>query len=291
MKPAPFAYHLPANAAEAVSMLDQLGEEGRVLAGGQSLVPLMNFRLAQPAHLVDIGRLSELDHIRREDSSLVIGALARQSALERSEEAGEAAPLLVEAVAQVAHPPIRHRGTVCGSVAHADPGAELPAALLALGADVVLEGMQGRRSVPVGEFLTGPFTTAIQPGELVREVRAEIWPEPVGYAFVEYSRRHGDFAVAGAAVLLGMDGGRVGRAAIGLCGVAGTAVRATAAEELLAGAMGTTEEVEAASARAAEGLDPSADLHGGSDYRRRVARGCVKRALERAFDRVRGGGR
>lgn len=289
MKPAPFAYHVPASTDQALSTLAELGDEGRILAGGQSLIPLMNFRLAQPAHLVDIKRLDDLDYIRREDGSLVIAARARQAALERSAEARAACPLLVEAVGQVGHAPIRHRGTVCGSVAHADPAAELPAAFLAMDAELVLTSKQGERRLPIGDFLAGPFTTGLRSGELLREVRVSVPAGDVGHAFVEYSQRHGDFAVAGAAVLLQLEGGKVVRAAISLCGVAGTPVRADGAEQALVGTTGAEDEVATAAAKAVEGLEPSSDLHGSSGYRRRVAEVCVHRALELAFRRTEGG--
>jgi CO/xanthine dehydrogenase FAD-binding subunit len=289
MKPAPFAYHVPNNLTEALALLADLGDEGRILAGGQSLVPLMNFRLAQPSHLVDINRLAELDYIRREDGVLAIGARARQAALERSEEASDACPLLLEAVSYVAHPPFRHRGTVCGSVAHADPAAELPAALLALGAEVVLASQRGERRVPVQDFIVGPFTTTVEPGELVREVRVPATAKSAGYAFVEFSPRHGDFAVAEAAVLLEVADGRVEQAAICLGGVGPAPVRAPGAEEALVGSTGKPEELTEASARAVEDLEPSSDVHGGADYRRRVAQDCVQRALVLAFKRARGG--
>lgn len=291
MKPAPFSYHAPQTTAEVVSLLGQLGDGGRVLAGGQSLVPLMNFRLAQPTDLVDLKRVRELDYIRVDGDRLAIGALARQSSLEHSAQAAQAAPLLVEAVGYVAHPPIRHRGTVCGSIAHAEPAAELPAALLALGAEVVAAGPSGDRAIPIDEFLRGPFTTSLQSGELVREVRAATWPTSSGYAFVEYSRRHGDFAVAGAAVLLELDGARIDRAAIALCGVADTAVRCGSAEELLVGSDGASETLDEAAASAAQWLTPSEDVHGNAGYRRQVARTCVRRALTVALERARGGGR
>lgn len=289
MKPASFAYHVPSSLTEALGLLAELGEEGRILAGGQSLVPLMNFRLAQPSHLVDINRLDELDYIRREDGALVIGARVRQSRLERSEEARAACPLLVEAVSCVAHPPVRHRGTVCGSVSHADPAAELPAALLAMGGEVVLARRQSERRIPLQEFIAAPFTTSLQPGEIVREVRAPESPPSAGYAFVEFSPRHGDFAVAAAAVLVETEDGRLTRAVISLCGVGPVPVRASGAEGALAGGAGSREEVAAAAARAVEGLEPSSDLHGGADYRRRVAEVCVRRALETALNRARGG--
>ncbi len=288
MKPAPFAYHAPASMGEARSMLTQLGDQGRVLAGGQSLLPLMNFRLAQPAHLVDIRRLDELDYIRSDDGWLAIGARARQATVERSPEVAARCPLLVETVALVGHPPIRHQGTVCGSVAHADPAAELPAALLALGAEVVLSTEQGDRHLPIDAFVLGPYATACPTGGLVTEIRVPAQDAATGYAFVESSRRHGDFAIAGAAVLLRVDQGDVDRATIALCGVAGTPVRAGKAEALLQGTGGAGELAAAADA-AVEELDPPSDMHGSAAFRRNVARVCVQRALERAWARAQGG--
>ncbi len=270
-------------------MLAKLGEDGRVLAGGQSLVPLMNFRLAQPAHLVDINRIDELDYLLRANGGLVIGARARQSRLERSADARAAAPLLTEAVALVAHPPIRHRGTVCGSVAHGDPAAELPAALLAQGGEAVLTSADGERRVRFEHFFHGPFSTAARSGELLKELHVEGWPNGTGHAFVEVERRHGDFAVAGAGVLLHLEGGVVDRVAIALCGVAPTPVRAAEAEALLVGRAGRDQQLSDAAEAAMRGLAPAADVHGSAQYRVQVARACVRRALRRALDRAAGG--
>ena len=272
MKPAPFTYHRASSASEAVAMLASAGEEASVLAGGQSLVPLMNFRVAQPAHLVDINYVDELDYIRLDDGWLAIGARTRQAAVERSEEVARAAPLITEALGQVAHPPVRHRGTVVGSVVHADPAAELPAVVLALDGEIVLRGPDGERRVAAGEFFTGALMTARRPGELVTEVRVPAGGgDDDGHAIVEFSRRHADFAVAGAAV----SGG-----AIALFGVADTPVRATEAERLLAADGGASAGDVAAAAT--DGLQPNEDVHGGAAYRRRVARACVERALARA---------
>ena len=273
MKPAPFTYHRATSAREAVDMLASASGDASVLAGGQSLVPLMNFRVAQPAHLVDINYVDELDYIRVDDGWLAIGARTRQSAVERSEEVARAAPLMSEAMRSVAHPPVRHRGTVVGSVVHADPAAELPAVLLALDGEVVIQGPSGERRVAAADFFTGPLMTAKEAAELVTEIRV---PAANGngagaHALVEFSRRHADFAVAGAAV----SGG-----AVALFGVADTPVRAAAAEELLAGdGAAAAEDVAAA---ATDGLQPVSDVHGGADYRLRVARACVERALRRA---------
>jgi len=253
-------------------MLASAGEEASVLAGGQSLVPLMNFRVAQPAHLVDINYVDELDYIRLDDGWLAIGARTRQAAVERSEEVARAAPLITEALGQVAHPPVRHRGTVVGSVVHADPAAELPAVVLALDGEIVLRGPDGERRVAAAEFFTGALMTARRPGELVTEVRVPAGGgDDDGHAIVEFSRRHADFAVAGAAV----SGG-----AIALFGVADTPVRATEAERLLAADGGASAGDVAAAAT--DGLQPNEDVHGGAAYRRRVARACVERALARA---------
>jgi CO/xanthine dehydrogenase FAD-binding subunit len=272
LKPAPFTYHRATSTREAVDMLASASDDASVLAGGQSLVPLMNFRVAQPAHLVDINFVDELDYIRLDDGWLAIGARTRQAAVERSDDVARAAPLLTEAIRSVAHPPVRHRGTVVGSVVHADPAAELPAVLLALEGEVVIQAPSGERRVAAAEFFTGPLMTAKAAGELVTEIR---FPAANGsgngHALVEFSRRHADFAVAGAAVAGG---------AVALFGVADTPVRAARAEQLLAGDTGAPAADVAAAAT--EDLAPVADVHGGSEYRRRVARACVERALRRA---------
>lgn len=289
MKPPPFTYHAVASTSEAVAALAQYKDEARVLAGGQSLVPLMNFRLARPAHLVDINRIADLNYIRRLNGALTIGAGVRQSALEHSVEAARHAPLLVEAVRFVAHPPIRHRGTVVGSLAHADPAAQLPAAVLALGGEIVLVSSRGERTVPVADFFQGPFATAALADELLKEYRAPTWPTGTGYAFVELSRTYGGFPVAGAAALLHLDGGRVDRAAIGLCAVAGTPVRAQPAEERLQGEKPSAKLLESAAEKAAATLEPPSDVHGSAAYRRKVARVLIRRALELALSRAQGG--
>jgi CO/xanthine dehydrogenase FAD-binding subunit len=276
VKPAPFTYHRATSTREAVDMLASASEDASVLAGGQSLVPLMNFRVAQPAHLVDINFVDELDYIRLDDGWLAIGARTRQAAVERSDDVARAAPLLSEAMRSMAHPPVRHRGTVVGSVVHADPAAEPPAVLLALEGEVVIQGPAGERRVAAAEFFTGPLMTAKAPGELVTEIRVPAANgngngRGAGHALVEFSRRHADFAVAGAAV---------SGSAVALFGVADTPVRAARAEQLLAGDAGAP--VGDVAAAAVEDLQPGTDVHGGSEYRRRVARACVERALRRA---------
>lgn len=289
MKPAPFSYRAASSVKEVLDLLTELGPEARVLAGGQSLVPMMNFRVAQPAYLVDINPVVELDYLKAEDGRLAIGARTRQSALERSPAVAAQAPLLVEAVRYMSFPTVRHRGTVGGSLAHADPAGELPAAVLALDGELVVTGPDGSRTVPAAEFFQGPFETAVGPKELLTEIRVGAWPAGTGHAFLEFARAYHAFAVVGAAALVHLDGGQVARAAVSLCGVAGAPVRATAAEERLVGGAPTPEALEEAAAAAAEGLDPPSDVQGSGAYRRKLARVFVRRALRLAVDRATGG--
>jgi CO/xanthine dehydrogenase FAD-binding subunit len=289
MKPAAFEYHRPESPEEAVEVLGQLGDEGRILAGGQSLVPLMNFRLAQPEHLVDINRLGELDYVREENGAVRVGALARQSTVEHDAAVAERLPLLLEALSLVAHPPIRHRGTLVGSIAHADPAAELPSAALALGATVSVRGAAGTREVAAADFFLGPFETAIEPGELATEVSFPASAAGSGYGFVEFARRHGDFAIAGAGVTLALRDGAISDPRVVLCGVGPVPLRAAAAEQVLAGAAPSEETIEAAAAAAVEGVEPPGDMHGGTSYRIGVARAQVRRAIAKALDRAEGG--
>jgi carbon-monoxide dehydrogenase medium subunit len=288
VKPPPFTYSVPTTVADAVALLvEHAEEEPRVLAGGQSLVPLMNFRLAHPGHLVDLRRVTGLDTLRLDGDHLVVGAMVRQATAERSPEVALAAPLLAEALGHVAHPPVRHSGTVVGSIAHADPAAELPAVALALDAEMTVVGPQGERRIPAGEFFLGPFTTALAPEEILTEVRLPRFPG--GYAFVEFARTHGNFAVVGVAALVAVEDGRVSRAAVAASGVAPTPVRLAAAEEALVGMTGDDTAVEAAVDAATAGLDPAGDVHASAATRTDIARVCLRegigRALRRAEDR------
>ena len=234
MKPAPFEYSAPSSVDEALALLD---DEAKVLAGGQSLVPLLNFRLARPERIVDINRIEELAYIRAdEDGTLRIGALARQAELERSQLVGERWPLLAQAVRLVGHPQIRSRGTVCGSVAHADPTAELPVALTALDARFHVRSAGGARTLRATELFAGPLTTSLAADELLAEIEVPALPAGARCAFREYARTHGDFAVAGAAVVLAP-----GHAAVALLGAGWTPLRAPEAERALAGGAGARE--------------------------------------------------
>jgi carbon-monoxide dehydrogenase medium subunit len=285
VKPPPFSYHHAGSVAEAVNLLGEVGPSGKVLAGGQSLLQQMNLRLIRPAHLVDINGLSELDYVRSDNGTLAIGACTRQSTLERSAEAAASAPLLVTAVKHVAHPPIRHRGTVGGSLAHADPAAELPAAALAADGELVVVGPEGRRTISVGDFFVGRNATAMADGELLAEVRVPVWPAGTGHAFVELARRYGGIPIVGVAALVHLDGGRVRRAAVALCGVAQTPIRAREAEAALDGQEPTDQVIAEAAAAASRGLDPPSDVHGSGHYRRKLSEVLVRRALKRACAR------
>ena len=262
MKPAPFDYVAPTSLAEALELLD---EDSRVLAGGQSLVPLLNFRLARPERLVDVNRLDELAYLRPDGGALRIGALARQAAVERSSEVAERWPLLHQAVRLVGHAQLRNRGTVAGSVAHADPAAELPVALAALDARFRARSVRGSRELSPAQLFVGPLVTALEPDEMLVEIEVPALPDGAGTAFVEHARTHGDFALAGAAAVLAP-----GHAALALLGAAPTPVRAPAAERALLDGAAPSE----AAALAAEGVD--------DPYRRALVAELARRAIVQA---------
>jgi carbon-monoxide dehydrogenase medium subunit len=294
MKPPPFSYSTPSTVAEAVALLvEHADAEPRALAGGQSLVPLMNFRLAQPGHLVDLRNVAELSGIRLEGDTLVIGSMTRQSEAERSPEVALAAPLLAEAIGLVGHAPIRNSGTVGGSLTHADPAAELPAAALALDAELVAVGPAGTRTIPARDFLRGPFSTALAPDELLTEVRVPRhhvggrapWVKH-GYAFVEFARTHGNFAIVAVAAVVELDGERIRRAALVLTGVAPTAIRAAGAEDVLTGAAPDAASITAAAEAAVAGVHPAGDAHASAATRSALAATYVRRALRLAISRA-----
>jgi aerobic carbon-monoxide dehydrogenase medium subunit len=292
MKPAPFVYHRPDTLDRALQLLDEHGPDAKPLAGGQSLVPAMNFRLAQPSVLVDLNRVASLAGLEAlDDGGLRIGAMTRQRAVERSPLVAGRAPLLAATMPWIAHPPIRTRGTIGGSLAHADPAAELPAVMLALGATIGVRSRAGARAVPASEFFLGLFATALMPGELVVEVSIPPPRPGAGWAMDEIARRHGDFALAGVAamVVLG-DGGRVASAAIALIGAHDRAVRASAAERVLVGEAPSTAALrEAGEAAARLDADPGSDVHASAVYRRHLVSVLVPRVMARAVSRATGG--
>jgi CO/xanthine dehydrogenase FAD-binding subunit len=286
VKPPPLQYHDPETVDEALELLSRHGEDAKVLAGGQSLVPLLNFRLARPEHLIDLGRIPSLAYIRRDDGMLRIGTMTRQAALEASPLISGQWPLLTQALRFVAHPQIRGRGTVGGSVAHADPAAELPVAFATLDATFHIRSRRGARKLGWREFFITHLTTALQPDELLVEIEVPPLPQASGSAFTEYARTHGDFALGGAAALVTLADGICTHARLGLLAAADTPVRAYAAERSLEGAP-VTEEAAAQAARVAVAeLDPTGDIHASSEYRRHLIEGMARRATRQARDRA-----
>jgi CO/xanthine dehydrogenase FAD-binding subunit len=283
MKPAPFEYYDPTTVDEALDLLAKYGDECKVLAGGQSLVPLMNFRLARPGRIVDLNGIGELAHISMADGQISIGAMTRHATLEHSSEVEARCGLLTQAVGWVGHSQIRNRGTVGGSAAHADPAAELPAAFAALDATFSVQSKRGSRRLGWKEFFMSEFTTALEPDELLVAVDVPTTVPGVGTAFVEFARRHGDFALGGAAVTLSLSReGRCAGVSIALLAAGSAPVRAAAAEQLLMGAALDAPTIGAASALAVKGLHPTADIHGSSEYRLGLLKVMTERALSQA---------
>jgi len=287
MKPAPFAYAVPESVAEAISLLRRYDGEARVLAGGQSLVPLLNMRLARPAALIDLNRTRELTGIRERDGSIEIGAMTRQRDIERSALVRERQPLLDAATRNIGHPQIRNRGTMGGSLAHAHPASEYQAAAVALGARFAVGGATGTRIVPAEEFFVTYLTTALEPDEVLTAVEWPTMAQGTGWSLLEVARRHGDFALAGVAATVAATGGRCGEARIALFGIAGTAVRARAAETAMAGATLDAASYGRAAEAAHDEIDePPSDVHASGAYRRHLVRVLVERALREAAARV-----
>lgn len=286
MKPTAFDYHRPDTAAEAVALLAELGDGAKVLGGGQSLVPMLALRLAVFDHLVDIGRIGEITGIERRDGELWIGAGTTEAAIERSAEVAEAVPLLARATPFVGHFQIRNRGTVGGSLAHADPAAEYPAVALALDARLEALSPRGTRSIAAGDFFTGLWDTALAADELLTGVTLPVWSGRCGFAVEEMARRHGDFAIAGAVVAVQLDDDdRVSRCGIGLLGLASTPLRATAAEAGVTGVAASEIDSDEVGRAAVSGLSavPS-DLHGSSAYRTRVGATMASQAWAAATE-------
>jgi aerobic carbon-monoxide dehydrogenase medium subunit len=287
VKPPRFDYLAPAALDEALDLLRDLGEGAKVLAGGQSLVPLLNFRLARPTHLVDLNEVAGLDGIRVDGGHLAIGAMTRQRAVETSALVRERCPLLAEAMPQIGHVQIRNRGTIGGSLVHADPAAELPAVVAALDGELVLQSARGRRVLKPEQFFTAYLTTAVVSDEILVEARVPVTPPRTGSAFLEVSRRHGDFALVGVAATLTVDGaGICTAAAIALAGVGPGPVVAREAARALVGIEPRATAFEEAGRLVAERVTPDSDLHASSDYRKHLAGVLTRRALVRAAERA-----
>lgn len=289
MKPPAFDYLSPTSLAEVHELLSTHGEDGKILAGGQSLVPLLNMRLAHPSTLIDINRVTELDYIRKTaDGGLAIGALTRQQTLLEDAVVAEHTPLLVEATRYIGHRTIRNRGTVGGTLAHADPAAEMPAVMVALDAEFVVTSAGGERVIPAREFFVDYLTTALAQDELLTEVRIPAAAPRTGSAFQEVSRRHGDFAIVAVAALVTLaDDGSCADARLVLTGVGGTP-QALDLTGTLIGQAPTAEVIKAAANKAATEIEPTADIHATEAYRRQLARVLSRRALTAAVERAGG---
>ena len=292
MKPAWFDYYAPRELDDALRILGDAGQEGRVLAGGQSLMPMLNLRILSPAVVVDINRIEALNRLHAEDDTLTVGALVRHADLLRSPDVRTGWPLLWEATTQVAHMAIRNRGTVCGSVSHNDPSAEHPSVLVTMDGTVMVAGLAGRRELPAEEFFTGMLSNALQPGEMVLALRYPRQPAGTGTAFVEFARRLGDFAIAGAAAMLTMHDGVCERARLTIVGMGEGPLRVRAVEEMLtARTLGGKQSQDAfaeAAATVIAAVDPTDDVHASEFYRRHLAGVMAVQALESALARAGG---
>jgi carbon-monoxide dehydrogenase medium subunit len=289
MKSAPFAYHAPSSIDGAVGLLAEYGESAKALAGGQSLIPMLALRLAVFDHLVDLGRIPELRGIERRGDELWIGAATTQASIETSPEVAASVPLLARAAAHVGHFQIRNRGTLGGSIAHADPAAEAPAVALTLDARVEAHSPRGARTLTADEFFTGTWSTELADDEILTGVVFPIWKGRCGFAVEEFARRHGDFAMAGATVAVQLSADdEITRCAIGLIGLGSTPERAATAEATVVGTGASGVDPDEVGRAAVAALDSvPADLHGSAAYRRRVGAAMVSRALRRALDEAR----
>ncbi|HEX7054670.1 MAG TPA: xanthine dehydrogenase family protein subunit M [Burkholderiales bacterium] len=287
MKPPPFIYHDPRTLAAALRLLGTL-DNAKLLAGGQSLAPMLNFRYVLPDHVVDLNRVDELAGVRIDGRRIRAGAMTRQRALEKDASLARLCPILREALAEVGHFQTRNRGTIGGSLAHLDPAAELPGVMALYDAEIEVASAKGRRTVPIRDWSRGYMTPNLEPDEIVTAVSWEPWQDRHGHAFLELARRRGDFAIVGVGCLLALDARDVvKRAAISLVGVAYGPVRLAAAEERLIGAAFDAPAVEAAAAEARR-LEAKSDLYASGAYRQRIAGVLVARALQKAYERARG---
>jgi len=284
MKLPPFDYEAPQTVSEAVELLAEHGDEASVLAGGQSLIPLLALRLARPAMLIDINGVRDLSGVSATDGWLAIGAMTREYAAEESETVADAVPLLAAALPLIGHEAIRSRGMIGGSLAHADPAGELPAVARALDAQFVVRGPAGMRVIPAEEWFEGFLTTSRGPDELLVEVRFPTAGPGTGVSFQEVARRHGDFAIVGLAASLTLSDGVISDARLAFAGLSDVPLRATAAEDLLTGQRPSAELFDEAARRATDEADPPADLQGSSEYRKTVAAALVRRGLRAAAD-------
>ena len=290
MFPAAFDYRAPTTLDEALSILGQHGDAAKVMAGGQSLIPLLKLRFARPELVVDIGRLGGLNQVKRDNGHIAIGALVRHVDVERDKLAAAGAPLLGEAAHWIADPLIRNRGTLVGSICHADPAGDWGSVILAMKADVVARSHSGERVIHSADFFKGPFETALKPDEVVTEVRVPVGKAPGGGAYLKLERKVGDFATVAVAVHLHLAGDKIESAGIGLTAVGATNIKATEAEQFLRGKQPSEEVFEEAARIAADAAEPKDDVRGSAEYKKDVVRVFVKRGLRTAVQRAKEAG-
>ena len=283
MIPGSFSYYRPATVADALKLLSTLGDEARPLAGGHSLVPMMKLRLASPEHLIDLHGVASLKGIRRDGDTIVIGAMTTQHELLASEDIGKSLPILHETALLIADPQVRYRGTIGGNVANGDPGNDMPALMMTLGASYKLEGKSGTREVPAGEFYQGAYFTALEPGELLTAISVPVPPAGHGFAYEKLKRKVGDYATAAAAVVLTKAGGKVATCQIGLTNLSETPLLAEDAAKAVIGTSLDAATLKKAAAAAVAIMAPAADARGPVEYRKHVGGIMVMRALQRAF--------
>jgi len=290
MYPASFDYHTPGSVQEAITLLGKLGDDAKLLAGGHSLIPMMKLRLAQPKHLIDLRKVPGLAGIREDGGSIAIGAMTTHWQVESSKLLQARTPVVSDAAGMIGDPQVRNLGTIGGSLAHADPAADMPAVMIALGAEFVVEGARGRRTVKVDDFFKGLMMTAVGPDEILAEIRVPVPPAGSGAAYLKFPHPASRFAVVGVCAALTVDGkGICTKAGVGVTGAGTKAVRAKGVEAGLAGKALDQAAIEAAAAKAAEGVDVQADLQGSAEYKAHLLRVHARRAIEAALGRAKGG--
>jgi aerobic carbon-monoxide dehydrogenase medium subunit len=284
MIPAPFEYQAPKSLEEALRLIERHGDEAKVLAGGHSLLPLMKLRLASPRYVIDIGRLKGLDYIREDGDQIVIGALVTHAEVESSKLLREKCPLLPETAAVIGDVQVRNRGTIGGSLAHADPAADYPAAILALDAELVATSSSGKRTIPAKDFFVDLLTTQLRPGEILTEVRVPVLGARTGTAYAKLHQPASGFAIVGAAARITLSAeGKISEVAVGITGLGAKAFRASGVEKALRGKVPDAKLLADATRRAGDGVEPLSDIHASADYRREMASVYSRRALERAL--------
>jgi carbon-monoxide dehydrogenase medium subunit len=283
--PAVFDYHPVKTVEEAISLLQEYGDEAKLLAGGHSLIPAMKLRLSQPGHLIDIGRIDSLSYIREEADAIAIGALTTYTTIERSELLRRMLPVLPEGSEQIADQQVRNRGTMGGGLAHADPAADMPGIVLALKAQLVIQGPKGRRTLSADDFFVGTFTTALEADEIVTEIRFPKLPARTGTAYQKLANKASHYAITGCAAVLSLGGdGTCSAASVAITGAAMETTRAKAVEAALVGKKLDEATIEEAASHAAEGLEIVSDIHGSSDYRSKMTAVITRRVLLQAFE-------